>query len=37
LDKDEISPSDFAILVRGLPDDCTKEKLKEEFETKFSA
>lgn len=29
LDKDEISPSDFAIMVRGLPADCTKEKLKE--------
>ena len=32
LDRTEISPSDFAILVRGLPLDITKEKLKEEIE-----
>lgn len=25
LDKKEISPNDFAILVRGLPLDCTKD------------
>jgi len=37
LDKDEVSPSDFALIVRGLKPDCTKEKLKEEFESKFSA
>lgn len=37
LDKDEISPSDFAILVRGLPADCTKEQLTEQFETQYSA
>jgi len=33
LDKDEVSPSDFALIVRGLPADCTKEKLKEQFES----
>lgn len=36
LDRDEISPSDFAILVRGLPADCTKDKLKEQFEADFA-
>jgi hypothetical protein len=36
LDRDEISPSDFGILVRGLPADCTKEKLKEQFEADFA-
>ena len=33
LDKDEVSPSDFGLIVRGLPADCTKEKLKEQFES----
>jgi hypothetical protein len=28
LDKKEISPSDFAILVRNLPEDVSKEQLK---------
>ena len=29
LDRKEISPSDYAILVRNLPKDVSKEKLKE--------
>ncbi len=33
LDKDEVSPSDFGLIVRGLPADCTKEMLKEQFES----
>jgi hypothetical protein len=28
LDRSEISPSDYAILVRNLPKDVSKEKLK---------
>ena len=35
LDRKEISPSDFAILVRNLPKDVSKEKLKEQIEQKF--
>ena len=29
LDRKEISPSDYAILIRNLPKDVSKEKLKE--------
>jgi hypothetical protein len=36
LDRKEISPSDFAILVRNLPKDVSKEKLKESVEKKFA-
>jgi hypothetical protein len=32
LDKNEISPSDFAVLVRGLPLDITKDTLKQQLE-----
>jgi hypothetical protein len=35
LDRKEISPSDYAILIRNLPKDVSKEKLKEQVEKKF--
>jgi hypothetical protein len=35
LDQGEISPSDFAILVRNLPKDVTKERIKEQIESQF--
>jgi hypothetical protein len=36
MDQDQVSPSDFALIVRGVPLDMTKERLKEVVEAKFS-
>lgn len=36
LDERQVSPSDFALLVRNIPKDMTKEKLKELVESRFS-
>jgi len=36
LDHKEVTPSDFALLVRNIPKDMTKEKLKELLEDRFS-
>jgi hypothetical protein len=35
LDHKEVTPSDFALLVRNIPKDMTKEKLIELLETRF--
>jgi len=36
LDKKEVSPSDFAIVVRNLPKGVTKDDLKSQIEAKFT-
>jgi hypothetical protein len=36
LDHKEVTPSDFALIVRNIPKDMTKEKLTELLETRFS-
>lgn len=36
LDKKEISPSDFGVVVRYEPKNLTKEKIKEEIEKRFA-
>ena len=35
IDREAVSPSDYAVLVRNLPHDMTKEKVGELFESKF--